>query len=280
MPHIRPLPLEWIRAFEAAGRLGSFVAAAAELGVTQAAVSQRIGHLEAQLGLRLFLRKARGVALTVEGETWLPQLSPHLRALQQTADDLFGSGPRRITVSASASVIQHWLVPRLRHLRPSDRLNFSLSTVVLHGDFDTQSSMVEIRYGTGPWPGLRAAKLFDEALAPVASPDLAAQGNWQALPRIALSGPRAGWADWPDPGPAPQIRFDSFAAGLAAATHGAGVLLASLPLCAPALASGLVQQLGSRILRPEGSYWLLSPSARISDGQWHTLTRLFCETAD
>ena len=272
----RPLPLEWVRAFEAAGRLGSFVAAAGELSITQAAISQRIGHLEAHLGARLFLRKPRGVTLTVEGEVWLPQITTHLRAIQQTADDLFGHGPRRITIAASASVIQAWLVPRLARVRAGDRMQFSFSTMVVEADFD-KGGNIHIRYGSGPWPGYRAAKLFDEELTPVAHPDLA-QGDWRDKPRIALSGPRRGWADWgAQPNPAPQLRFDSFIAALSAAEAGAGVLLASVPLAAGSLAAGRLVRLDAQSLRPAESYWLLVPPDQSSDSQWHALTRAFCE---
>ena len=271
----RPLPLEWVRAFEAAGRLGSFIAAADDLSITQAAISQRIGQLEARLGVRLFLRKPRGVALTVEGEAWLPHITTHLRAIHQTADDLFGHGPRRVTIAASASVIQGWLVPRLNRITPKDRLEFSFSTMVLEEDFDKGAS-VHIRYGSDPWPNQRSAKLFDEALAPVAHPDLATE-DWHHLPRIAVSGPRLGWADWNAPGPAADLRFDSMIAALAAAEAGHGVLLASLPLASAALAANRVVRLGQRSLRPDASYWLLAPPAQCSDAQWRALTRAFCQ---
>lgn len=272
----RPLPLEWVRAFETAGRLGSFIAAAGELSITQAAISQRIGHLEARLGVRLFLRKPRGVTLTVEGEAWLPFLSSQLRAIHQTADDLFGHGPRRVTIAASASVIQCWLVPRLGRVQVSDRLSFSFSSMVLEEDFD-KGGGVHIRYGSGPWPGSRSAKLFEEDLSPVAHPDLA-QGDWRARARIALSGPRPGWADWgTTSGPAPDLRFDSFIAALAAAEAGAGVLLASLPLAAASLAAGRVVRLDAHRLRPTASYWMLAQPDQCSDAQWRALTRAFCE---
>ena len=274
----RPLPLEWVRAFESAGRLGSFIAAAGELSVTQAAVSQRVGHLEAHLGVRLFLRKPRGVALTVEGEAWLPSVSTHLRAIHQTADDLFGRGPRRVTISASASVIQAWLVPRLSQVRPEDRLGFSFSTMVLEKDFDKGG--IQVRYGSGPWDGFRAARLFEEALAPVAHPDLA-QGDWQAQPRIALAGPRPGWAEWGAiTGPAPQLRFDSFVSALSAAEAGAGVLLASLPLAAASLDAGRVVRLEPRCLKPAASYWMLAQPDTCSESQWRALTRAFCYKGD
>ncbi|MFZ1813519.1 MAG: LysR family transcriptional regulator [Rhizobiaceae bacterium] len=264
-----------MRAFDAAGRLGSFIAAAGELSVTQAAISQRIGHLESRLGVRLFLRKPRGVTLTVEGEAWLPHVSTHLRAIQQTADDLFGRGARRITIAASASVIQAWLVPRLARVKAEDRLQFSFSTMVVEKDFD-KGGGVHIRYGIGPWSGYRAAKLFDEALAPVAHPDLA-EGDWRRKPRITLSGPRRGWSDWGAmESTAPQLRFDSFIAALSAAEAGAGVLLASLPLAAASLAAGRVVRLDAHSLRPEESYWLLAPPYQCSPTQWQALTMAFC----
>ena len=106
-------PLEWVRAFEAAARLGSFTAAAAETGLTQPAVSQRIGQLEKHLGAQLFIRQARTIALTVEGETWLPHVQAALRELSDSSDLLFSRGRQRLTISASQSVISMWLAPRL-----------------------------------------------------------------------------------------------------------------------------------------------------------------------
>jgi LysR family transcriptional regulator, glycine cleavage system transcriptional activator len=271
----RQIPLEWVRAFDAAGRLGSFIAAADELSVTQAAISQRIGHLESRLGVRLFIRKPRGVTLTVEGEAWLPHVSTHLRAIQKTADELFGRGARQVTIAASASVIQAWLVPRLARVKAEDRLQFSFSTMVVEQDFG-KGGGVHIRYGVGPWSGYRAAKLFDEALAPVAHPDLA-EGDWRMKPRITLSGPRRGWSDWgATESAAPQLRFDSFMAALSAAEAGAGVLLASLPLAAASLLAGRVVRLDAHSLRPEESYWLLAPPDHCSPTQWHALTVAFC----
>ena len=76
------LPLEWVRAFEAAARLGSFTAAAAETGLTQSAISQRIANLEARLGAQLFVRQARQIGLTPEGEAWLPHVQAALTGLR------------------------------------------------------------------------------------------------------------------------------------------------------------------------------------------------------
>ncbi len=110
------LPLEWIRAFEAAGRTGSFSAAAQETGLTQSAISQRIGNLERRLGTQLFLRGARGVVLTVDGESWLPYVSSALRTLQQSSEQLFGMKRNQLVLSASATVIELWITQRLAEL--------------------------------------------------------------------------------------------------------------------------------------------------------------------
>ena len=96
-------PLDWLRVFEAAGRHGNFTAAADELGATQAAISQRIRNLESWLGRQLFSRGARGVTLTVDGESYLPLVQDTLRALEQGTADLFGKSPGEIRLAALSS---------------------------------------------------------------------------------------------------------------------------------------------------------------------------------
>ncbi|MBI6629439.1 LysR family transcriptional regulator [Pontibaca salina] len=271
------LPLEWVRAFEAAGRTGSFTAAAHEIDLTQAAISQRIANLEAMIGARLFLRQRRGVALTVEGEAWLPHVSHALTLLQQSSEDLFSTRRRKITISASASVIQNWLVPRLTRLEPDDRMQISFSTMVVAADFDRQADTVEIRHGNGLWPGRRTARLFAEELAPVASPHLLNAGErWQDLPKIAVSGPRPGWQEWGEYGDRPHVRFDTMTSAIAAAVAGVGVLLASLPLCAEALKRGDLVPLSDHKLHPSDSYWFTASEAALPARQWERLTGIFC----
>lgn len=275
------LPLEWVRAFEAAGRTGSFTAAAHEIDLTQAAISQRIANLEAMIGTRLFLRQRRGVALTVEGEAWLPHVSHALTLLRQSSEDLFSTKRRSITISASASVIQNWLVPRLRGLDADDRLQISFSTMVVAADFDRQASTVEIRHGNGVWPNRRAVRLFREELAPVVSPGLLDAGaQWQDLPKIAVSGPRPGWQEWgrqSSENDLPHVRFDTMTSAIAAAAAGSGVLLASLPLCTQELNSGALVRLSDHVLRPPDSYWFTAAETAMSDRQWTRLTGVFCQ---
>ncbi|WP_075997958.1 LysR family transcriptional regulator [Salaquimonas pukyongi] len=277
------LPLEWIRAYEAAGRTGSFTAAARETGLTQAAISQRILNLEGRLGAQLFVRQARGVALTVEGEAWLPYVSAALATLRESSEELFGTRQSRITVSASASVIELWLAPRLEAAGGDFAPELAFSTLVLEPQGEQAKGQVKIRYGGGNRPEHYKRRLFSEALSPVCAPGLAkAASNWQDLPRIALSGPRAGWQEWvrqtgDSAVPVPLIRFDSLAAALAAAEAGAGVLLASLPLCRQALDGGSLVRLSSHVLTPQETYWMVAHRNAVSRRDWAYLTERFCE---
>jgi len=260
-------PLEWLRVFEAAGRSGSFTAAAGELGLTQAAVSQRMRNLEARLGVRLFLRRPRGIELTADGEAYLPHVQSALTALTRNTADLFGAPRRKVTIATPSSVAQLWIAPRLPalgHVLPN--LQVSFGTVQRPADYEVIDADFEVRFGGGAWPGRRAVRLFDEVLAPVAAPSLlkGAPGgaeNWRRLPQIAVAGPRDGWREWAAaagtaPPRAPSLRFDTFVQALAAALAGAGVLLASLALVESPLRNGALRRLPEPETRMETAYWL------------------------
>lgn len=277
------LPLEWVRVFEAAGRNGSFTAAANEVGLTQAAVSQRIQNLETRLGARLFSRQARGVTLTVEGEAWLPYVSHALQGLQRSADDLFGKPLDKLVISASASVHQLWIVPRLARLGNDAHYQVSLATMTIAPDFARSDAMLEVRYGDGRWPGMRSARLYREAVCPMAAPESAARvPRWQELPHIAVSGPRPGWQEWAERTignvpPVPRYRFDSFVSALTAARAGLGVVLGSVPLCESELSSGAMIQLSEHTLTLEAGYWLTVRQDLLPTRQWDQLVACLCE---
>ena len=280
-PSISQIPLEWIRAFETAGRTGSFTRAAEELGLTQAAISQRITNLERRIGNRLFVRKPRGVALSVEGEAWLPNVTSALQELEQSFQWLFGDERDIITVSASATMIELWFAPRL-HLWDMERQpQISFSTLVLQGDDQLHDATVKIRYGIGDWPGHYKVALYQEAISPVVSPALLAPGiSWQDLPRITLSGPRAGWQEWirltgDQPTPVARLRFDSFSSALTASAAGSGVLLGSLPLCNHLLSEGKLVRTSDNILSPQETYWMIARTDSITKRQWEMLVECF-----
>lgn len=271
------IPMDWIRAFEAAGRLGNFTAAARETGLTQAAISQRINKLEQRIGASLFERKARGVDLTVAGEAWLPYVSRAFFALDISARELFSSQRQTITISASSSIIDLWISPRLPVLLRREAANFSLKTLVLNPKSPVRPNELSVLYGHGQWNNTLKTELYREQLSPLASPSLIQQSrDWQSLPRISLTGPRKNWRDWAETNggqesQAPTLRFDSFASALAAAKAGLGVLLASLPLCQHEIKSGELVRLSNKVLSSNSSYWLLAHETDISLDRWNRL---------
>jgi len=260
-------PLEWLRVFEAAARCGGFTAAAREIGLTQAAVSQRIQALEARLGVPLFQRQRRGVQLTANGEAYVPHVRDALDRLRRSTSDLFGTPRKRLSIAAPASVSTLWIAPRLKRLaRDCPGLEISLSSIHRDLDYDAAETDYQVRFGHGNWPGLEARSLYREVLAPAASPALAesVSGDWRSLPTLAIKGARDGWAEWAAalgeaPVRTPHLRFDSFITALEAAAAGTGMILASLPLAIAALRSGAVVRLTDRVHTMNTGAWLVWP---------------------
>ncbi len=253
-------PLDWLRVFESAGRLGGFSAAAREFGLTQAAVSQRIGNLESWLGRSLFVREARGVSLTVEGESYLPLVQQSLQALERNTEDLFGKSPRQLRVAALSSHIRALVLPHLtafQDMRPEIRL--LTDSVARRSSLDEEKTWLQIRYGKGTWPGREAALISPEVLVPMAAPGV----EWGA-PVLELRGERPGWRDWErnsnrtDVPPA-KLSFDSMEHALSAASKGLGIALGSVPLATAELMSGQLRKLDLPDLKTTEGYWLTWP---------------------
>jgi LysR family glycine cleavage system transcriptional activator len=166
--------LHALRAFEASARLGSFKAAARELFVTPAAVSQQIKLLEEELGTRLFIRMNRAVALTEAGQALAPVLRDAFERITETVRRLPGrERPGTLTISVLPSFAAKWLVPRLgrfqqRHPEIDVRISASMHLV----DFGREDVDLAIRHGSGSWTGVTAVRLFAEDLVPVCSPRL------------------------------------------------------------------------------------------------------------
>ncbi|MEX3011396.1 LysR family transcriptional regulator [Hoeflea sp. TYP-13] len=256
-------PLEWLRVFEAAGRSGNFTAAAQELGLTQAAVSQRIRNLEHRLGKALFVRKPRGVELTLDGEAYLPHVQSALTALSRSTADLFSPAVSEITIAAMPSHIELMVLPRLKpFLAKHPGLRVTFVSAHRQRDFDDAKADIHLRYGSGNWPGRKAELLHQELLAPAAAPSLLQKGEeWREKPVIELSGPRSGWRAWSAATGSPvplrsSLHFDSFDLVLNAAIEGLGVILASLPLSEAALAAGDLVRLPEPHFVMDTGYWL------------------------
>lgn len=173
MPSGRPPPMQTLRAFEAAGRLLSMALAAAELSVTAGAVSRQIQTLEDDLGVVLFRRMTRRIALTEEGAALHQVVSRALAELTREADRLrtLGSVPR-LTISTSVSFASKWFAPRLHRLMerlPDVDIRLEVSDV----NVDLTDGRVDaaLRYGTGAYPGTASERILEETMSPVCSLD-------------------------------------------------------------------------------------------------------------
>ncbi|MEK9672973.1 MAG: transcriptional regulator GcvA [Rhodospirillaceae bacterium] len=186
---MRPLPpLNALRAFEAAARHLSMSRAADELHVTPAAVSHQVKGLEEYLGVQLFRRCQRGLALTDAGETYLPGLREGFEKLQAATDALFQSetgGP--LTVSVTPTFAAKWLVHRLENFtRLHPEIQVMLAAAVLRVRFDPEEGDIAVRYGPGNYPGCRVEKLFQEEVYAVCAPSLMQSKNPIRKPKDLL----------------------------------------------------------------------------------------------
>lgn len=166
--------LNGLRAFEAAARHLSFTLAASELNVTQTAISHQIRRLEEELGIRLFIRQNRALALTPEARDYLPGVRAAFNDLRLATDRLLRKDDDKVlTVSTLASLAAKWLLPRLtdfQEAHPGIDVRITTSTSLV--DFQRDNVDAAIRYGRGQWAGLRADWLMADELFPVCSPSL------------------------------------------------------------------------------------------------------------
>ncbi len=262
-PPLRKLPpLNALRCFEVAARCGSFTRAAAELLVTPAAVGQQVRQLEGFMGVKLFRRENRALALTAAGEACLPGIREGFALLAAAVGQARPQArTRRLTVSVAPSFAAKWLLPRLsgfeaRHPDIDVHVDASMPLVELHdGRID-----LAVRYGAGQYPGLRVERLIGEEIVPVCSP-LLLQGEHPLRTPADLRHHTLLHDDSPDNDPscptwamwlraagvnvaaARGPHFSQSSLVLEAAALGRGVALAKATIAAADLAAGRVVRL-------------------------------------
>ena len=271
-------PLEALRVFEAAARHLSFTRAAEELFVTQSAVSKQVQVLESALGVRLFERLTRALALTPAGERLARASASALAVLREVSAQIRAGDEPVVTLATTPAFATFWLIPRLADFRrryPGIDIRLSADTRVIdleRGGFD-----VAVRYlQDGPVVS-QAVRLFGETVVAVASPALLRQpGKLLRAPadlahHILLAyesdfslTPWLTWPVWlemagvPDLRPAGSIGFNRYEAAIRAAVDGQGVALAAQALVGGLLQSGeLVVPLPQQFSHPR-AYFLLT----------------------
>lgn len=270
---VRPhLPLNALRAFEASARHLSFTRAAIELCVTQAAVSHQVKALEARMGVPLFRRLPRGLALTDEGLALLPALADSFDRIGDLIEQIAGGKVRQVlSVASVGTFATGWLLPRLPDfLAAQPWVDLRLFTNNNRVDLAGEGLDMAIRFGDGAWHGTQASLLMESALTPACTPALAAAlGDPRDLLRLPLL--RSYRADeWPrwfaaagiDAPPVRGIVFDSSITMAQAAMQGAGVALLPAAMFARELERGALV----RPFAPEartGAYWLTRLKSRM-----------------
>ena len=273
-------PLSTLLAFEAAGRLGSFTRAAAELHISQAAISKQVRQLEEQVGARLFIRSHRAVQLTQQGREYLHSVVTALTHLGHATLELRAEEPaRHLCLAADHSVAALWLLPRLAALRAA-LPGVALDIVVSDAEAQCLAPEVDlaILHGEGRWPLHESEPLFPEVVFPVCSPGYLRRAGPIGQPAdlagaelIDLTDENWTWINWriwlTDHGvglPATHraLPIGSYPLVLDAARRGLGVALAWRCLIEEDLASGaLVRPLAEEVAT-RFSYHLAWPRSR------------------
>jgi LysR family transcriptional regulator, glycine cleavage system transcriptional activator len=270
-------PLQYLLGFEAASRLASFTSAAAELGLTQSAISHQMRLLEERIGQPLFIRVGRSVVLTDAGRDYqrsvvksLEQLEGGYRRLEPYRK------PGSVVIYAPRDFAARWLMPRLHLLRQAvpacDPWIDTSGTAV---DFDGMEASIAIVRSVAPNENLQSMLLMRDFLAPVAAPTLGCEPITKAgdlLKFTLLHDERAdGWQDWfahmgwNVPDIAAGLDFSDSDFALHAAELGLGVALASLPLAAQALTEGALVPLSLETMPTQHAWFATSTAKELSD---------------
>lgn len=258
-------------ALEAVDRLGTVSAAAADLSLTQGAVSRALQGLEAQLGVALFVRDRQRLRLTPAAQEYVRQVRSSLTALSQASLRLRANpagGGLSLAILPAFGV--QWLAPRLPGFaRAHPGVTVHLATRLRPFDFTTEGFDAAIHFGRPDWPGAEHLLLMEEVVLPVCAPSLipaplAAVKDVLTLPLLQLESRPGAWgrylAQQGMPGQRPLgMVFDQFATMTQAAIHGLGVALLPLFLIEDALESGALMPAWPVRGHGLGSYYLVWP---------------------
>ncbi|MBS0563797.1 MAG: LysR family transcriptional regulator [Proteobacteria bacterium] len=268
------LPLNALRAFEAAARAASFTLAAAELGVTSAAVSQQVRALEGHYGKKLFLRQGNRITLTDAGRAIYPRLEAALAEIAAIGAALRDEqGRARLVVSCLPSVAESWLIPHLAGFGPAPGIELRVEddpVVLARAGVD-----LRITYGGYLYPDHRCEPLFRDRIVALAAPGLAPEGlaalpdsrfvhtdwgqSFVTAPSWAAYWRQAGGRAAPDPARGLVVGQSHLA--IVAARAGLGAALAPERIAASAIGSGALRIVGGQSLPMQHDYVLVWPHA-------------------
>jgi LysR family glycine cleavage system transcriptional activator len=266
-----------LQAFESAARHGSFTQAAAELSLTQSAVSRQIKTLEAQLGTNLFERVRQRVILSAAGHKLLPRVRQLLRQSESMVINARASVSAETVLSVASlpTFGSRWLVPRLPDFlrkHPGTVLNIASRSEPF--DFEVEDFDIAIHYGQPVWAHATCTYLCSETVVPVASPGLLAErpiaaiGDIERMPLVHLATRPEMWAEWFEKNGLDWNdayrgnRFDQFAMVIEAATLGVGMALVPDYLIEGEIETGRLVVVFDRPLATENNYYVVLPEGK------------------
>jgi LysR family transcriptional regulator, glycine cleavage system transcriptional activator len=266
-----------LRAFEAAARHLSFTRAAAELNVTQTAISHQIHRLEEQIGIPLFVRRNRALLLTREAEAYLPAVRTAFEDLRRATARL--RRPDReglLTVSTTASLAAKWLVTRVAAFQDANPgIEVRITTSPHLVDFEREEVDIAVRYGRGSWPGLRANWLMAEDIFPVCSPALLTGDKPLRRPEdlahhtlLHATVSREDWQLWLTAAGLPVtlatrrgMSFDQSFMAIQAAVEGLGIALGRTRFVEADIAAGRLVVPFDIVLPADAGFYVVAPEA-------------------
>lgn len=273
--NLRPSLLPALGVFAAAARHQNFAHAAEELHLTASAVSHHVRKLEASLGVALFQRHARGVALTGEGRLLADAAAAAVSDLDAVAQSLGSARDNtRLRINTLHSLTYCWLLPRLpRFCAAHPEIRISVETETALTRFEDGGADLAIRHGAGHWPGLDSHRLMDDELFPVASPGLPGiSGITEPAQIVGLpllsDNALQGWHDWfrvaglrgqhlPD-----MHMFSDSTDVMRAAVYGIGIALARKYIAMPYLQRYELLRLPGPSLKTRFAYYAVYPAHR------------------
>lgn len=265
-----PSPLA-LRAFESVARLGSASRAAEELLITQSAVSHHLRRLEQDLGVMLFVRRARGMDLTEVGRDYFETVRAAFGLIAEGTAKARAHGAGTILhVSLLPSFAAHWLAPRLGRLREAHPdIDLRLDPTKARADFAQGGIDLALRYGDGSWPGMTADLIMRERLTPVMAPVVAPAGVTALTAQPLLITREAfDWRLWGretgfDLAARAHVQLTDYNIVLQAALNGEGLAMGRLRLIGDFLTSGDLMAPFDRVVESEQvAYWVVRPEGR------------------
>ncbi len=269
-------PLAAVRVFEAAARHENFTAAAAELGMTQAAVSYQVKLLEERLGVAMFRREKRRATLTETGRRIAPSLTRAFDAIDSAFASVRAEDEALLTVSTSNTFANTWLAWRLGGFQlahPDMAVRLTTNDAMV--DFAVDDADCAIRSGMGAWDGVSEDLLLTIDFTPMCSPGFLARHGGRIAPvdllRLPLISPQDIWWAWwlreagvevPEGAIRPGVRMDSQAHEGNAAIAGQGAAILTPFFWRHDLAEGRLVRLSDRISSRGYGYWFVSPEHR------------------